>query len=97
MSQSIPADEPRLLTVRDVAKKLQLSSTVIYSLVSDGTLPALRVGQGRGSIRFRNRDVEEFLEDCVMLNRRPVRGTKRPAVRHSHEFKHLKMKKGGRR
>ena len=55
---------PKLLTVRDVAEMLQLAQSSVYAMAAAGVLPHLRVGNGRGTIRFRQEDIEQFLESC---------------------------------
>ena len=86
----------RLLTVPQVAERLQLSVALIYSMVSDGTLPALRVGNGRGSIRFREHDVQEYLDDCAVIGKKAKHPRMRAAAKPKHDFKHLKVGKGVR-
>ena len=84
----------RLLTVSQVAERLQLSVALIYSMVSEGTLPALRIGNGRGSIRFREQDVGEYLDDCAVIGKKLPHRPTRMAPKPRHEFKHLKVGKG---
>lgn len=50
-----------LLTVREVAQVLRLSQACVYTMVARGQLPHLRVGNGRGSIRFSREDLDRFL------------------------------------
>lgn len=91
------ASPDRLLTVTDVADRLRLSVALIYSMVNAGTLPALRVGNGRGSIRFREQDVLDYLTDCSVIGKRK----QQPAQRHrkrvkQSQLKHLTVRKGVR-
>ena len=51
-----------LLTVKDVAQKLNVSQSCIYQLVESGRIPHHRIGLGRGAIRFTEADVIGFLE-----------------------------------
>jgi excisionase family DNA binding protein len=53
-----------LLTVRDVAEILRLSESCVYTMIAAGQLPHLRVGNGRGSIRFRRDEIDRFLDGC---------------------------------
>ena len=54
----------RYLTVRDVAARWGVSRSDVYQLVSNGLLPSVRVGVGRGTIRVREADVGEYLKQC---------------------------------
>jgi len=40
-----PAHMSRLLTVRDVAERLQVSGRTIHRLISAGDLPVIRIGR----------------------------------------------------
>lgn len=51
-------DPPVYLTVRQLARALQLHHQTVYAMARDGRLPHLRVG---GSLRFRLEDVEAAL------------------------------------
>ena len=73
MSKETLNSESHLLTVRQVAERLQLSAALIYAMVKDGTFPALRVGNGRGSIRFRELEVQQYLDDCEEIGKRQRR------------------------
>lgn len=64
MSDKAAAKPERLLTVQDLADRLRLSVACVYTMVSSGQLSCLRVGNGRGSIRFREADVAEYLNGC---------------------------------
>ena len=45
---------PRLMTIREVAERLAVSTKTVYRLRNEGALPHLKV---RGSLRFRESDV----------------------------------------
>jgi excisionase family DNA binding protein len=49
-----------LRTVKEAAKLLRVSPATVYALVANGTLPACRVGVGRGVIRIRDEDLQRF-------------------------------------
>jgi excisionase family DNA binding protein len=49
---------PRMLTVREVAERLRVSSSTVYGLCERGELPHLRVSN---AIRIRPEDLDEFL------------------------------------
>ena len=52
-----------MLTVKQVAQRLNVSQSCIYQLVETGKIPHHRIGTGRGAIRFSNANIESFLED----------------------------------
>ena len=56
---AVPAGE-RLLTVREVAAALRVSTMTVYRLIRAGELRALRVGH---SYRIRESDVDAYLEE----------------------------------
>ena len=56
---AVPAGE-RLLTVREVAVALRVSSMTVYRLIRAGEIRALRVGH---SYRIRESDVDAYLEE----------------------------------
>ena len=49
----------RLLTVREVADDVRVSTMTVYRLIKSGALPAIRVGK---HFRIRTSDLEEYLE-----------------------------------
>ena len=51
--------EHQLLTVREVAESMRVSTMTVYRLIRDGDMPAIRVGK---HFRLRADDVESFLE-----------------------------------
>jgi excisionase family DNA binding protein len=52
-------EEYRLLTVREVADAMRVSTMTVYRLIRTEALPAIRVGK---HFRIRNRDLEGYLE-----------------------------------
>ena len=44
-TQNSPASEPLLLRVADAARQLAVSRSQAYALISEGALPAVRLGQ----------------------------------------------------
>ena len=65
------------MNVRDAAKRLEVSTSMVYALCAQGRLPHVRVGLGRGTIRISEDDVRSFLETC-----RPEPSAK-PALKHN--------------
>ena len=51
--------EHRLLTVREVADAIRVSTMTVYRLIKSGSLPAIRVGK---HFRIRESDLSRFLE-----------------------------------
>lgn len=53
-----------LISVKQAAKVLGITPMAVYGLVRAKKIGHYRIGTGRGSIRFRSADVEDFLESC---------------------------------
>ena len=51
-------DEHRLLTVREVADSMRVSTMTVYRLIRSGALPAIRVGK---HFRIRAQELDAFL------------------------------------
>jgi|GEM_PF-642459 len=73
-----------LLTVRDVATRLQLSIASIYVMIRKGTLLAHRLGGRNGAIRIRPEDVESCLESTErhVTATKPARPSPRVKLKH---------------
>ena len=54
----------KLLTVRETAEALSVSPSLVYRLVSEGALRCFRIG--KGALRFREEDIQEYLNRCVV-------------------------------
>lgn len=54
----------KLLTVAEVAEILSISESLVYRLKDEGNLRCLRIG--KSSVRFREEDVAEYLDSCVV-------------------------------
>ena len=50
----------------------------MYGMIASGKLSCHRIGNGRGAIRVRRDDLEQFLADCRFARSEPV--TPRPAA-----------------
>lgn len=48
------------LTVRAVAEELGVAVTTVYSWISTGKLPAIRLGHAEGRIRIRRSDIDSL-------------------------------------
>lgn len=76
-----------MLTVKEVAQRLNVSPSCIYQLVETGRISHHRIGLGRGAIRFTEANIAAFLEDSQ--NRASGEQAKpRPA---RQRLKHLKL------
>ncbi|HEX2904175.1 MAG TPA: helix-turn-helix domain-containing protein [Jatrophihabitans sp.] len=53
-------DEPRFLTLSDVAAVLNISDSQTYALVRSGELPAIKIG-GRGQWRVEREQLESYI------------------------------------
>src|SRR5437879_2716463 len=51
-----------VLTVKQVAERLQVSLSTVYALCVTGELPHRRIGLGRGCIRIAESDLQEYLD-----------------------------------
>lgn len=71
------------LTVRQAAERLACSASTVYALVASGKLRHYRIGTGRGSIRFSEGHIAEFLRDAETVVAAPTPHRRAP-------LKHLK-------
>ena len=55
------AEDPRFLTLADVAEVLNTSSAQVYAIVRRGELEAIKIG-GRGQWRVEANKLEEYIE-----------------------------------
>jgi len=55
---------PVLLTVKEVARRLRVSASLVYQLVDPGKLACHRIGNRRGAIQIRPEDVDTYLRTC---------------------------------
>ena len=53
-----------MFTISEVAKKLNVSKSVIYLLVNQKKLGSHRIGVGRGTIRISNEDLTAYLQEA---------------------------------
>ena len=73
MASAVPHD---LLTPREVAEVMRVSTMTVYRLIKSGELPAMRVGK---HLRIRGNDVVEFLDariihiDETVTNQNPTK------------------------
>jgi excisionase family DNA binding protein len=72
------------MNVREAAKRLEVSTSMVYALCAEGRLPHVRVGLGRGTIRISEDDLKSFQESCRTDRSAPLVG-----------LKHIKPRPGG--
>ncbi len=79
-----PTQPKRLLTVSDVAQWLSVSRSLVYQLVESGKLPVYRIGNGRGAVRFRPEDIDEYISSCRTEPTQPIEVPRklRPHLKH---------------
>lgn len=53
-----------MLRAKEVAEKLGISLSLVYQLVEEHKLGCYRVGPRRGAIRFKDEDIEVYLDSC---------------------------------
>jgi len=53
-----------MLSVKQVADRLQISKKTVYQLCAEGRLAHHRIGVGRGTIRIGEADLATFIEGC---------------------------------
>lgn len=70
-------DGDGMLTVAEVAARLRVSRGLIYSLVEENLIGHIRIGTGRGTIRFTEDDVQEYLASCRLKSEKTG-----PRLRH---------------
>lgn len=61
------ASEHRLLTVREVADAMRVSTMTVYRLIRAGEIPAIRVGR---HFRIRESDLTEYFDVQTVRNDR---------------------------
>lgn len=57
----------KLLSVQAVAEYLGVSRTCVYQLCSSNQIAHFRLGVGRGAIRFRKSDVDQYLNESKQV------------------------------
>jgi excisionase family DNA binding protein len=74
-----------MFTVKEVAKRLKISEAEVYKLCSAKQMSHLRIGTGRGTIRVREEDLEDFIRRSLVQPRQSAAPKPSPM-----KFKHLK-------
>jgi excisionase family DNA binding protein len=55
----MPDDDKQLLTVKDVARQVQVDTRTVHRWIGSGELPAIDIGRG---YRIKQEDLDAFLE-----------------------------------
>ena len=55
-----------MLTVKQAAERLGVSPTTVYGLCQRRWLPHVRIGLGRGAVRIREEDLEEYVRGATV-------------------------------
>lgn len=63
LTRSGGVEKSSYLTVKALSERWGVSKSVVYQMVTDGILPAIRIGTGRGTIRVNETDVAAFERD----------------------------------
>lgn len=76
-----------MLTVKQVAEQLNLTAQLIYQLIQSGKLPVHRFGNGRGTIRISQEDLNQFIDSCRQVASprdvpRVTRPSRQPPLKH---------------
>ena len=75
-----------MLTVKQVAERLGLSTSQVYALCASGKLPHHRFGVGKGALRISEEQLAAFLEATKF----------KPPAAELPELRHIQLR-GGRR
>lgn len=70
------------MTVKQAAERLEISPSLVYSLVAGGKLRYCRVGHGRGRIRIPEDAIGEYLARCTFGVREEKPAASLPPLRH---------------
>ena len=73
-----------LLTVSQVAERLAVSSSLVYQLIESGRLGHHRIGNGRGTLRVGQADLEAYLSACHSIQKPTQPVVRRPKKRLKH-------------
>jgi len=73
-----------LLTVKELAERLNCSESLVYQIADSGKIAVVRIGTGRGTLRFRPEDVDDYLELCRQEKQAGAPPKKKPRPRLKH-------------
>lgn len=75
-------EQTPLLTVREVAKILRVSPSLVYQLVEGRKLASHRIGCRNGAIRISTADVDDYLARCRNERQEETPKPSRPRLKH---------------
>ncbi len=75
-------EQPPLLTVREVAEILRVSSSLVYQLVETRKLACHRIGSRKGAIRISAGDIDDYLSNCRYDRQEEMPKLPRPRLKH---------------
>ena len=70
------------MNVRQAAERLEISQSLVYSLIAAGQLRHCRVGHGRGRLRIPPDAIEEYLARCTFGVREEKPAAPMPRLKH---------------
>ncbi len=76
-----------MLTVKQVAAQLNIAPQSVYQLIQTGKIPVHRFGNGRGTIRISQGDLDQYIESCRQVASaqdvpKVTRTTRQPPLKH---------------
>jgi excisionase family DNA binding protein len=78
---------PEMMTVEDVARRLNVSDSFVYGVVAEGRLKHHRLGKGQGGIRVSEEQLAEFLRLTERGGEEPeAKPEPRPPLRKQFTF-----------
>ncbi|PQO47352.1 helix-turn-helix domain-containing protein [Blastopirellula marina] len=75
-----------LLTIKQVAERLNCAESTVYALVSTGKISGFRIGANNGGIRISEEDLQLYLDSCRIGETAKEEPRKAPP-----RLKHLKL------
>jgi excisionase family DNA binding protein len=67
-----------VITVKEATERLRVAPATVYMLCAQGRLAHVRVGTGgRGTIRIREQDLADYLDEATVRPEAPARSTGR--------------------
>jgi excisionase family DNA binding protein len=75
------------VTVRQAAKRLEVSPQLVYALIAAGKLSCVRIGLGRGTIRILDQHIADYLSKSESV----AKTLPAPPPKREIRLKHLKQ------
>jgi excisionase family DNA binding protein len=73
------------MRVKEVAKRLEISTATVYAMIATGKLNCHRVGLGRGVIRVSEEQLQEYLAGSQpKASALPSAAPRRVSLKHLH-------------